>query len=221
MFQHGVVALLGFGWRYVADGLQEPSVVEPVDPFEGGELDGLEVPPWSAPVDQLGLVKTVDGFGEGIVIGISDAADRRLYACFSQALGVFDRDVLAAPVAVVHEPAAMDGLSVMQGLLQCVEHEAGVCRARHPPAHDPAGIGVDHKGDIDKAGPGRDIGEVGEPEDIRPWRLEVAVDVIQRAWRGLVADRGFDGFAADYPLASPCPASAAIPCNGQHRSLRA
>jgi len=65
LFQHGVVALLGFGWRYVADGLQEPSVVEPVDPFEGGELDGLEVPPWSAPVDQLGLVKTVDGFGEG------------------------------------------------------------------------------------------------------------------------------------------------------------
>ena len=47
MFQHGVVALLGFGWRYVADGLQEPSVVEPVDPFEGGELEGLEVPPWS------------------------------------------------------------------------------------------------------------------------------------------------------------------------------
>src|SRR5258706_12931091 len=152
--------------------LQEPSVVEPVDPFEGGELDGLEVPPWSAPVDQLGLVKTVDGFGEGIVIGISDAADRRLYACFSQALGVFDRDVLAAPVAMVHEPAAMDRPSIMQGLLQCVEHEAGVCRARHPPAHDPAGIGVDHKGDIDKAGPGRDIGEVGEPEDIRPWRLE-------------------------------------------------
>jgi hypothetical protein len=50
---------------------------------------------------------------------------------------------------MVHVPAAMDRPSIMQGLLQCVEHEAGVCRAQHPPAHDPAGIGVDHKSDID------------------------------------------------------------------------
>jgi hypothetical protein len=42
------------------------------------------------PVDHLGLVETVDGFGESIVVGISDTADRRLHACFSQALGIFD-----------------------------------------------------------------------------------------------------------------------------------
>ena len=59
-----------------------------------GELDGLEVPPWSAPVDHLGVVETVDGFGDGIVVEISDTADRGLHACFSQALGVFDRDLL-------------------------------------------------------------------------------------------------------------------------------
>jgi hypothetical protein len=70
-------------------------------------------------------------------------------------------------------------------------------RARGSPAHDNAGIGIDHKGNVDKAGPGRDIGEV---ENVRPGRLELAVDVIQRAWRGLVADRGLDGFAADDPL---------------------
>ena len=68
----------------------------------------------------------------------------------------------------------MDRPSIVQCLLQRVEHEAGVRRARHPPAHDPAGIGVDHKGDIDKAGSGRDIGEVGKPEDIRLWRLPPA-----------------------------------------------
>src|SRR6476659_2875728 len=69
--------------------LQEPSVVEPIDPFKGGELDSLEVSPWSAPVDHLGLVETVDGFGESIVVGISDTAER-LYACFSQALVLRD-----------------------------------------------------------------------------------------------------------------------------------
>ena len=76
MFQHGVVALLGFGRRDVADRLQEPPVVEPVHPFQGGELDGLEAAPWSTPMDHLCLVKAVDGFGESIVVGISDAADK-------------------------------------------------------------------------------------------------------------------------------------------------
>jgi hypothetical protein len=45
-------------------------------------------------MDHLSLVETVDGFGESIVIGISEAADRRLDACFSQALGVLNGYVL-------------------------------------------------------------------------------------------------------------------------------
>src|SRR6202041_4041863 len=80
------------------------------------------------------LVEPVDGYGEGIVVGSPDAADRRLYACFSQALGVFDRDVLTASVAMVHEPAAMDRPPIMQGRLRRVEDGAGVCRGRDPPA---------------------------------------------------------------------------------------
>ena len=38
----GVVALLGFGRRYVAYGLQKPPVVEPINPFQSTELDCLE-----------------------------------------------------------------------------------------------------------------------------------------------------------------------------------
>ena len=40
--QHGEVALLGFGRGDVADGFQQPAIVEPVDPLEGCELDSLE-----------------------------------------------------------------------------------------------------------------------------------------------------------------------------------
>lgn len=47
-----------------------------VDPPRSGR------PPWPAPVDHLGLVVAVDGFGEGIVIGTSDIADVGLHACF-------------------------------------------------------------------------------------------------------------------------------------------
>lgn len=50
--------------------------------------------PWPPPMDHLGLVEAVDGFGESVVIGISDTTNGRLDASFSQALGVLDRDVL-------------------------------------------------------------------------------------------------------------------------------
>jgi hypothetical protein len=50
----------------------------------------------SAPTDELGLVKAVDGFGERVVIAVADTADGWFDASLNQALGVFDRDILAA-----------------------------------------------------------------------------------------------------------------------------
>ncbi|MCW2283495.1 hypothetical protein M2323_001267 [Rhodoblastus acidophilus] len=87
------------GWRDIADGFQQLAVVEPVDPFERRELDGLETPPRPAPMNDLGLVKRVDRFGERVVVGLANAADRELDACIRQAFNVFNREVLAAAVA--------------------------------------------------------------------------------------------------------------------------
>ena len=53
------MAFLGFGRRDVSDGLQEPPVVEPIDPFQSSDLDGLERAPWPAPVNDLGFVKVI------------------------------------------------------------------------------------------------------------------------------------------------------------------
>ena len=86
--------MFGVGGRDVSDGLQKTSVVEPIDPFEGCELDGLQRFPRSAPTDDLGLVKAVDGFGERVVVAIADTADGWFDASLHQALGVFDRDIL-------------------------------------------------------------------------------------------------------------------------------
>jgi hypothetical protein len=41
LFQHGEKSLFSFGGRDVADGFQEASMVEPVDPCQRCELDGL------------------------------------------------------------------------------------------------------------------------------------------------------------------------------------
>ena len=70
-------------------------------------------------------------------------------------------------------------------------------RPAYPPADDPAGIGVDDEGDVDEAGPGRHIGEVGEPEHVRARRMELTVDVIEGARRGLVTHGRPDRLAAD------------------------
>ena len=75
---------------------------------------------------------------------------------------------LDAAVGVVDEIAG-DGLAIVQGLLQRVEHEAGVRRPRHAPADDAAGVGIDDERDVDEAGPRRHVGEVRDPKHVRPW----------------------------------------------------
>ena len=90
LFQYGVVALLGFGRRDVADGLQEPPVVEPIHPFEGGELDRLERSPRSTPLDDFGLVEAIDRLGQRVVVAIADTAHGGLDARLGQAFGVLD-----------------------------------------------------------------------------------------------------------------------------------
>ncbi|EGL62095.1 integrase, catalytic region [Agrobacterium sp. ATCC 31749] len=42
------------------------------------ELHSFEVAPWSPAMDHFGLVKAVDRFGESVVVGIANVADRRL-----------------------------------------------------------------------------------------------------------------------------------------------
>jgi hypothetical protein len=75
-------------------------------------------------MDELRLVETVDRLGESIVITVANAANRRLDARLRQSLGILDRDVLAASIAVVHEPTAMGRAPIMEGLLQRIQYEA-------------------------------------------------------------------------------------------------
>ncbi len=77
-------------------------------------------------MNDLGLVKPVDGLGQGVVLAVADTADQGFDAGFGETLGVFDRDILAAPIAVVDEPTAVAGASVMESLLQSIEDEAGM-----------------------------------------------------------------------------------------------
>jgi len=151
-------------------------------------------------VDYLGSVEIIDGLGQGVVIAVPHAAHRRLDACLGKALSIPDRDVLAAPVAVVDQTATMDWAPVMDRLFQGIQHEAGMRRPARPPAYDIAGVDVDHEGDIDEPRPGRDVGGVRDPQHVRRRGMELAVDLIERARRGLVADRRLHRLAPDHAL---------------------
>ena len=180
------VARLSLGGRHVADRFEQAASVEPIDPFEGGELDCLEGSPRPTAMDYLGLEQTVDRLGQGVVLAVPDATDRGLDACLRQPLRVAQSKILAPPVAMVHEPAALNRTAFVQGLFQRVEHEGGVSRAGDPPADDAPGIGIDHEGHVDKAGPGRDVGEVADSQGVGTRRLELAVHPVERAGRDRV-----------------------------------
>ncbi len=230
LFQHGVVAFLCFGRRDVADGLEDTPIVEPVDSFEGGILDGLEGAPRPAPVDDLGLVEPVDGLCQRIVIAVADAADRGLDAGLGQALGVLDRDVLAAAIGVMDKAGSFDRPPLMESLLEGVEHEAGMHRAAGPPAGacpraggarpgDAAGKDVDDEGDVDEAGPGGDVCEVGDPEPVRRRGPERGIDPVERASGCLVAHRGADRLAPDRALQAHLPHQARHRAAGNREAL--
>ena len=83
-------ALLVLDRGKVPDRLQQPPVIEPGDPFQDGEFDILDPAPGTASPDDLGLEETDHRLGQGVVIRIPHAADRRLDPGFGQTLRVPD-----------------------------------------------------------------------------------------------------------------------------------
>src|SRR5690606_25044122 len=89
--------------RDVAERLEQTSMIEPVHPPERREFDGFQSAPRPSLPDQLGLVEADNCLRECVVVGVANAADRRLYARFGESLGVTNRDVLHAAIAVVNQ----------------------------------------------------------------------------------------------------------------------
>src|SRR5687768_9915861 len=174
-------------WRHVADRLEQPAVVEPIDPFQRAVLDRVDVAPRPAVVDELRLVESDDGLGERVVVGIPYATHRGLRSRLGQALGVADGEVLASTVAVVDD--AVDSRARPDCLLQGIQDEIGAHGSGHAPADDAPREDVDHECGVDEARPGCHVGKVGDPELIGARRHELTVDAIKRAPGAVVGKR--------------------------------
>jgi hypothetical protein len=69
---------------------------------------------------------------------------------------------------MVHQSRPLKRTPVIECLFESIENEAGFGRSRRPPADDPPGKDVDDEGDVDEALPGGDVGEVRQPQCVRP-----------------------------------------------------
>ena len=66
------------GWS-MPEGLEKATVVEPVDPLEGRELDVFQASPRSAPPDQFRLEEADDRLRLCVVVRVAGASDRHLF----------------------------------------------------------------------------------------------------------------------------------------------
>ena len=139
--------------RDVANGAVQTRIVIPVDPFQGFPFDLTDGLPRAEKLDDLGLEQADDAFGQRVVIGIPDAADRSVDPGLCQSLGISDRQLLAAPVAVMDQLVHLGGCPLADGLVQGIENETGRHRGRDPPAYDLAGEDVDYEGHVNHALP--------------------------------------------------------------------
>jgi hypothetical protein len=58
-------------WWNIADGFQEPAMIEPVDPFQSSVFYLIEVLPGSPVPYDLGLVEADDRLGQGVVVSVA------------------------------------------------------------------------------------------------------------------------------------------------------
>ena len=98
-------------------------LVIPVHPFECFPFDLTNRLPGSEELDDLGLEQADDAFGERIVIGILDAADRGVDPGLGQPFGVADRQILTAAVRAMDQLICLRWGSLIDSLVWRIENE--------------------------------------------------------------------------------------------------
>jgi len=80
--------------------------------------------------------------------------------------------------------------------VQGVKHHLGGESRGHRPANDATAAGIEHDRQIKKARPGRNVGNVGDPQLIQSFRREVARDQVRRLTPAAFAGRRGDELAS-------------------------
>lgn len=151
-------------------------------------------------MDQVRLVQSVDRPGQGVVIAVAPAANRRPYTCLSEPLSVSNGDLLRASVRMMNETVRAPRLTVVQRLLQRIEHEVGSHGAADPPADNAPGKQVNHEGHVEPTLPGRNVSKVRHPQLVRPIGFELPIHTVKRTGCRLIRYGGSRHLATTHSL---------------------
>lgn len=152
----------------IVDRFVGPLVVETVDPVQGPDLDVFPVAtvPNALVEARIGAYKTelirraadlIDGIDAGLDQPAGEAAVSTPRSRVTPTTGV----------SVVDQARTDQRLLAVSGpdrALQGVEHEFGRRRGGRSSGHDHQGEEVDDESDVHGPGPGRDVGEVSDPQ---------------------------------------------------------
>jgi hypothetical protein len=87
-------------------------------------------------------------------------------------------------------------LPLRQRHVQCIEHELGLQVVAHGPSDNAPREGIEHDGQIQEPGPGRNIGDISDPQPVRFVGMEVALNRIASGPNPFVPEGCAPGFAA-------------------------
>ena len=72
-----------------------------------------------------------------------------------------------------------DGMALIQSHVQCIDHQLSQQTYGHRPTYDPPAPHIQHHGKVEKAAPGRDVGDVGDPQTVGTLSREITLDQVR------------------------------------------
>ena len=151
--------------------MQSPPVVEPLDPVEDGLACRSARRPRLA-VDQFRLEGRHETLGQRVVVTVSGTAHRRGHAVLGEQCLIGARRILAAAIRVMDQRSRWPAPDERHG--QRITGQFPAQMLRHRPPHDPTRAGIKDHRQIQPAFPGRDVGDVADPQLIELLDSELA-----------------------------------------------
>ena len=134
----------------------------------------------SSSIYQFTFERGEETFTHRIVIAITNRPRRRSHAGLSTSLSEGDRGVLSSLIRMMNHSSRP---SLRDGHIKSQEHELRTKMCLHCPADYAAAKNIDHHREIKKSRPGRNIGNISNPESIRRLCSKAPLDQIRRGSR--------------------------------------
>ena len=154
--------------------MQPVAIVVLLDERRNVRAQVVEIP-IGVRVDLLPLERLHEALTTGVVIGVGGPTHARDHVVRSQQGHVLLRGILDAAIGMVDQPRRR--VPLREGVRQGRDRQPGSQRAVQRPAHDLAGIRIEHHRQVDELRSQANIGDVRDPELIHPGEGQAAGQV--------------------------------------------